>query len=291
MREFAWRVFAGELNASDFEHSEGGERVPTYLITPLGARINRLMAVGVLTELENLGDEREPMWKARVSDPTGTFYITAGQYQMEASMALSKLKPPAFVSVIGKSRVYSPEEGVVYISVRPETIKEVDSYIRDYWILDSCKSLKDRIDTVKEALKLESPTKDKLRALGCREELADGIVLAMGHYKEIELEKYEEMLVDALRYLLEEESSQEESELVQKDSAQEKKETVEEDGESEILQIVESLDKDGRGANWDEIVSAAKRKKIKEKELEELINNMFEKGKIFEPVLGKIKKA
>lgn len=290
MREFAWRIFAGELNNSDLEHSEGGDRAPTYLITPLGAKVNRLLAVGVLTELENTGDEREPMWKARISDPTGTFFITAGQYQPEAASALSKLKPPVFVAVMGKSRVYSPEEGVVYISVRPEIIKETDSYVRDYWIMEACRGLKERLDAVREAAKLEEVTTDKLMALGFRKELADGIVLARGHYKELDVERFEEMLVDALRYILEEDSNEDEKDLARKDESDESvKEEM--DKERTILEIVEELDRDGKGASWEELVTGAKKRKIKEEQLEELTNLMLENGKIFEPVLGRIKKA
>jgi RPA family protein len=292
MREFAWRIFAGELNSSDFEHSEGGERAPTYLITPLGARVNRLLAVGVLTELENLGDVQEPMWKARISDPTGTFYVSAGQYQMEAAAVLSKLKPPAFVSVMGKSRVYSPEEGVVYISVRPEIVKEVDSYFRDYWILEACKSLKTRLDAVREALKLEEVTKDKLMALGFRKELSEGIELAKRHYKEIPLERFEELLIDALRYLLEEDSNPDELDLAKKSvQTGDNEEGADKNRQEIILQVVEELDKDGKGASWEDVVSNAKKRKIAEEELEELTNALLEDGKIYEPVLGKIKRA
>lgn len=295
MRELAWRIFAGELNSSDLEYSEGGERAPTYLVSPLGAKINRLLAVGVLTELENLGDEREPLWKARISDPTGTFYITSGQYQMEASLALSKLSPPAFISVVGKSRVYSPEESVVYVSIRPEIIKEADSYIRDYWILEACESLKKRLEVAREASKLETPTKDKLMELGCRKYLADGIILASDHYKEVEFERYERMLVDALRYVLEEDLSPEEVGLAHKKSTSEKDGEGEEEGSEDkediILKIIENHDKDGGGASWDDVVSTTKKKGIKENELEELTNLMLEKGKIYEPLLGKIKKA
>ena len=43
-REVAWRVFAGELNSSDLEVRGEGEKAPSYLITPLGAQINRLFA-------------------------------------------------------------------------------------------------------------------------------------------------------------------------------------------------------------------------------------------------------
>ena len=41
-REVAWRLFAGEYNESNFEVGGGGDRAPTYVVTPLGARVNRL---------------------------------------------------------------------------------------------------------------------------------------------------------------------------------------------------------------------------------------------------------
>ncbi|UCF08828.1 MAG: DNA-binding protein, partial [Thermoplasmata archaeon] len=120
-REVAWRVFAGEYNYTTYVETGSDERAPSYVVTPLGARINRLFIVGVLTDVENIGTDTEPMWRARVSDPTGVFYISAGQYQPEAAQILSTIKPPKFVAVVGKSRTYSPEEGVIYVSVRPET--------------------------------------------------------------------------------------------------------------------------------------------------------------------------
>ena len=35
-REVAWRVFAGEFNSSRLEIKGEGEKVPSYLVTPLG---------------------------------------------------------------------------------------------------------------------------------------------------------------------------------------------------------------------------------------------------------------
>jgi RPA family protein len=100
MREVAWRVFSGEYNASDLEHSTGEERSASYVVTPLGAKVNRLFLVGVLTDLENVGTDTEPLWRARISDPTGVFYVSAGQYQPEAAKALSRMKAPSFVAII-----------------------------------------------------------------------------------------------------------------------------------------------------------------------------------------------
>ncbi|MEE9507408.1 MAG: DNA-binding protein, partial [Thermoplasmata archaeon] len=64
-REVAWRVFAKEYSDSDFQFSEGGERSPSYVVTPLGAKINRLFVVGVITDIDNVGSDDQPMWRAR----------------------------------------------------------------------------------------------------------------------------------------------------------------------------------------------------------------------------------
>jgi len=130
-REVAWRVFAAEFNSSSLEMKGEGEKTASYLISRLGAKMNRIFVVGVLTDNENVGNENEPVWRAKITDPTGTFYMTAGQYQPEAAMALTKLQPPCFVAVVGKFRTYSPEEGKMYVSIRPERVGKVEASVRD----------------------------------------------------------------------------------------------------------------------------------------------------------------
>src|SRR5256712_12549028 len=141
MREVAWRLFASEYNDATLEMDGGGERAPSYVVTPLGAKVNRVFVVGVITDVENVGTDIQPMWRARASDPTGTFRIYAGQYQPEAAATLSKLKPPVFGAIVGKSRVYSPEAGSVFTSIRPERIQAVHEAGRGYWILEACQCL------------------------------------------------------------------------------------------------------------------------------------------------------
>src|SRR5207245_4549133 len=172
IREVAWRLFAGEYGESNFEVGGGGERAPTYVVTPRGARVNRLFVVGVLTDVESVGTDGQPMWRARISDPTGTFHVYAGQYQPEAGAKLAKVKPPAFAAIMGKSRTYSPEPGTVYTSIRPEMVKVVDENVRDYWILDASRSLKERLDAMREAQRMDPLTKDAFVALGYPEDVA-----------------------------------------------------------------------------------------------------------------------
>lgn len=293
IREAAWRVFAAEYNDSTLELNGSGERAPSYVVTPLGAKINRIFVVGVITDVENIGTDMQPMWRARVADPTGTFHLYAGQYQPEASGVLSKLQPPVFGAVVGKSRTYSPEAGTVYTSIRPERIKEVDAALRDYWILEACRSLKKRIEAMAEAQKMDPPTKDALLRLGVKERVAEGIVQAVAHYGKADLSRYTAMLAEALRYLLPEFREEGGPEAVPEAvpaGASRKEPEPEGEAEATVLEIVVGLDAEGRGAAWDAIVEAAKARGLPKDTLEEAVNRLLDKGLIYEPVLGRMKK-
>src|SRR2546422_6290502 len=122
-------------NESDCEAGGGGGRAPARDVPPRGAGVHRLFVVGVLTDVENVGTDGQPMWRARISDPTGAFHVYAGQYQPEAAAKLAKVKPPAFAAIMGESRTYSPEPGTGYTSIRPEMVKGVGEKGPHYWIL------------------------------------------------------------------------------------------------------------------------------------------------------------
>jgi hypothetical protein len=292
IREVAWRLFAGEYNESNFEVGGTGDRAPTYVVTPLGARVNRLFAVGVLTDVENVGTDGQPMWRARVSDPTGTFHVYAGQYQPEAAAKLAKVKPPAFAAVMGKSRTYSPEPGTVYTSIRPEMVKVVDENVRDYWILEACRSLKERLAAAREAQGMDPLTKDALVALGHREDVAEGLVAAAEHYGRVDLARYGSLLAESLRYLLPEHRAfaPEEPPPAAKPAARPPVAKKEDEAEDAVLALIGDLDRDGKGAPWDAILDAAGKKGIQKEALEEAVNELLDKGLVYEPVLGRMKK-
>ena len=295
MREVAWRLFAGEYNDATLEVEGTGERAPSYVITPLGAKVNRIFVVGVITDVENVGTDMQPMWRARVSDPTGTFHVYAGQYQPEAAAALSQLKPPVFGAIVGKSRVYSPEPGTVYTSIRPEVIKAVDERVRDFWIREACRSLRKRLDAAAEAGKMDPPTKEALVQIGVKAALADGLVQASAHYGKADLSRYTAMLAESLRYLLpefrEDRGSDAEPAAPEPQRPPEPKEPEEPTAdEDKVLEVIASLDKDGKGAPWEGILDAAGKAGVSKDKLEESINSLLDKGLIYEPILGRMKK-
>jgi RPA family protein len=150
-REVARRVFAQELKDSNLtSKDENDQYAPQYLLTPTGAKVNRIFLVGTLIEKEDIGTDTE-YWRGRVSDPTGSFLIYAGQYQPEAAQFLSECEAPAFVAVVGKTSTYTTDDGNVLTSIRPESIQSVDELTRDIWVLETAKQTLERIKALENS--------------------------------------------------------------------------------------------------------------------------------------------
>ncbi|WP_455392858.1 hypothetical protein [[Eubacterium] cellulosolvens] len=330
-REVAWRVFAGEYNASTLQLEPAQEREPGYLITPLGAKINRMYVVGVLTDVEKLERNGNTHYRARVSDRTGVFYIYAGQYDPQVLKVLASLEPPAYVAVIGKSRMYSPSDGVSYVSIRPENIIVVDKSIRDSWLLDACKSLKVRINALIEAQQMEPPEVDKLIKLGFDATIAEGVIRSLKHYthKQPDIMQYKNMLVEVLKYLVlddgesyistegfteedskdfdlefktgdeltmesEDENLADTEEFEFEPSSDESDDTLDHhEEEDQLLELIKSFDGEEfkNGVPWHKLMAEATDKGIDKNVIEGLVNHLLETGKIYEPILGRIRSS
>jgi len=317
-REVAWRVFADEYNSSSVEIRDEGEYAPAYVLTPLGALVNRVFAVGVLTEVENMGTDEEPLYRARLQDPTGVFYVSAGQYQPEAAKVLGGLSWPCFVAVVGKTRTYSPEEGLVYVSLRPEVVKEVGAEERDLWTLEAAKGTLKRITAMRDALAMESPSEEELLQLGHPAKLARGVVSAIDAYGEVDVDRFQRTVVDALGFLLSGEgelplASPEDkvvSTAIDEGGAEEvpeqapapvaeaaatpgKKEggppETEDEMDDLVLSLVRELDQGAKGAAYDAILEKARATGMDRDAFEETINRLLDQGLIYEPILGQIK--
>lgn len=294
-RETAWRVFAGEFNDSTLEIKGEGDMSPSYIITPLGAKINRLFIIGVLTDVENISEEGD-MLRAHISDPTGVFTIYSGEYQKDATDALSNIEVPAFVAVIGKTNAYTPEEGNILVSIRPEKVIEVNSMTRDQWILETCKITKNRIEAVLEAMKLSDKNVDAIKKLGYSMELSEGITEALKNYNDINLEKYVSLIQESLEFLKPVETDSKKKEKKDKtidEPIKEKEEKTEdikdfEDKEKTVFEIIRSLEGED-GASWDSITEKCSTEGLDQDSIEEVLNSLMDKGLIYEPILGTIK--
>jgi len=145
-REVAQRVFAGEFNDATYTFKESDDdRAPVYVLLPTGERANRVFVVGTLMDTQDVGSDSE-YWQGQVIDPNGDrFYMYAGQYQPDAASMLRELEPPAYVAVVGKPRTYETDEGEVNVSIRPESITEVDAATRDRWVVETADRTLERV--------------------------------------------------------------------------------------------------------------------------------------------------
>jgi RPA family protein len=145
-REPARRAFAAELRETRVQFREGNEeKSPSFVLLPTGERCNRIFVVGTMTEKKRQG-EQNIFYRARVVDPTGTFFIMAGSYQPEAMQQMARIEPPSFVAVVGKPTLYETPDGAVLVSVRAESITTVERDVRDQWVLDTAEATLDRLD-------------------------------------------------------------------------------------------------------------------------------------------------
>jgi len=300
-REHAWRVFAMEYNDTMYAMKGEGKMAPSYVVTPLGGKVNRLFFVGVLTDVELLSEDGSFV-RAHVSDPTGVFTLFSGQYQPEMTKKLQLLDVPSFVAVTGKSRSYTPEDGdTMYASVKPEEIVEVSAPLRDQWILETITRTKERIEAVKEGSSMDTVTKDELMKLGFNKPIAEGVSLAFDHYDRMLVEKYVQMLQDALDYVSMGEHGDAASAAFKPNtsktdmSSSDKKavlpnESSEQDEEAEkiVLEVIKTHEGE-EGVSWDVITEACKKEGLDDVQVDETLNSLMDKGLIYEPVLGTIK--
>ena len=143
-REIARRLFAAEFDDASLSYSESDEeRAPNYVVTPTGARVNRLFAVGVLTEIEEVNEDS---LRGRVVDPTGAFVTYAGQYQPDEHAFLSRAEPPTFVALSGKARTFEPEDSDrVFTSVPlDDTERDGDRHVVEVADMGAVEAVRDR---------------------------------------------------------------------------------------------------------------------------------------------------
>ena len=201
-REVARRIFAEELKSSNYSFRDGEDQhqyAPQYLLTPTGAKCNRVLFVGTLTEKDDIGGDTE-YWRGRVVDPTGSMLIYAGQYQPEAAQILASIDAPAFVSIVGKPNLYQTEDGNIIISLRAESIQRVDEATRNQWIMDTARRTLERLSILDKAepapLSSDFATADRAFPTTNQQDA----VRAREHYH-TDVERYRRMVLRALTSL------------------------------------------------------------------------------------------
>lgn len=283
-REVAKRVFAREFEACrELEKSARPDseavdsKTPNLLISPLGLILNRIFVVGVITELDSIGTQND-MWKARIVDPTGAFTVYAGQYQLEASIFLSTVQIPAFIALTGKARIYEPEPGSVFVSIRAEEANVVDEEIRNRWVVDTAEQTIDRLEAFSDAL-ASGYRGEKLRKYflekGISSELTEGISIAL------ERERAPQEFVKLLRA-----SIREGLKSLDFDSGNTAGANA--DQKEFVLELLRDMG-GNRGVDYAAFVDTAVSRGIPEELVEEVVRSLLAGGQCYEPRIGIIR--
>ena len=296
-RETAWRLFSSELNSATYEIKGTDEKSPSYVVTRLGAMVNRVLVAGVLTEKENVGSEDEPMWRGRIQDvSSGNFYINIGRYQPEAAAAIADIEAPEYVAVVGKVRTYTTNDERVFVSIRPERIVKIDEDTRKLWMLEAAQATWSRLNAMKKATSIADASEKDLVDAGFSEMNAKGIVTALDQYGIPNSAMFLKTIQSALRTILPdsnidlglpEDMSDVPEELDIEPGASGQNNA---DMEDTILRLLDELDADGKGAPRDELERRAEAEGISSMELEEVSNALMDKGLVYEPNLRYLKR-
>jgi uncharacterized protein len=283
-REVARRVFAKELEACreleksarlDFQAADA--KSPNLLISPLGLILNRVFIVGVITELDSVGTQND-MWKARIVDPTGAFTVYAGQYQLDASIFLSTVQIPAFIALTGKVRIYEPEPGSIFVSIRAEEATAVDEEIRNRWVVDTAEQTVERLEAFSDAL-ASGYRGEKLREYllekGISPELAEGISIIL------ERERAPQEFAKLLRASIKEG-------LKSLDFDSENTEGANADKKEFVLELLREMG-GNKGVDYATFVDTAVSRGIPEDVVEEVVSSLLEGGQCYEPRIGIIR--
>jgi uncharacterized protein len=273
-RETARRSFAREFNDATLTYGEHTDRTPNFVITPTGAMCNRIFAVGVLTEVENIGTQGQTLYRARLADPTGAFTVYAGQYQPEAAQFFASAVTPAYVAISGKVRMYTPEPGVSYTSIRPEEINVVDRSVRDRWVCHTAALTLDRIKIVEKALASGFRGEELVWHLIQTTEDASGVSRAIDHYQLSHnlLQAYKQMVINALSTMVEPVAT----------------EGPEISLSEIIIETVDRLDS-GEGAKRDDILDVLRNSGFETEAVEAAVNELLGEGRCYEPKIGLLK--
>jgi uncharacterized protein len=123
-REPAWRICLAELLETTVEEPAVTERAASYLLTPVGARVNRCLATGSLSQPEpRTTPDASPFWRARLSDPTGAIDVTAGRFQPRALVEMQAIESEGPVMVVGKPHRFTTRDGRSMVALRAESLR------------------------------------------------------------------------------------------------------------------------------------------------------------------------
>ena len=292
-RHPAIRILAQEYSESTLKQQGSGDFDPAFIITKLGAKVNRLVAMGLLELMERRESSSGLFWTGRIRDPTGlhffsirTFQPEELQIQADELLARFQQEEPVLIMMVAKSSMRQGDDGSIFTGLRPEEIVIINSQQYANLLVEASDATLKRIEAYRNSSSLEHDISSYKKA-GIPSNLIEGILLSREHYGEIDSEYHK---LNVLRSLAIAEGDTTQTEL------QDSKEKIEtpttsDENDDEINYrslIIEYIQQNSssNGTDFESIVSHCINNKG-EREISEItIENMVEDGELFEVKFG-----
>ena len=294
-RQPAWFMLASEFGESTLNEKGSGEFDPTFVITKLGAKVNRVIVSGLVERLElRETSNGSQMYQGQLRDPSGLHYFSVGEYASESMQEfivqlLEKVDSgePVLLCMTAKARWYQTDEGAVYTSLRPEEAAIVGRDRYASWLVRACAATLDRLDQHQKSLNCE-PSKEAMLKEGIRKELIDGLIAAQAHYGQIDTEGYRLNVMQALDIA--------EGKMAAATTAPPKlnlseaasDDETEGDGEdlrAVILECIQAMD-NGEGVDFESLVRNLGARGFSREQSEAELDTMSDEGILHEPRFG-----
>jgi RPA family protein len=294
-------MLASEFGESTLHQQGSGEFDPLFLITKLGAKVNRLVVAGLLERLEPRETSNgATLWQGQIRDPSGLHYFSVGDYAPESmrefTVQLSSRIDDGesiMMIMIAKARYFQSEEGAVYTSLRPEEAAVITRSTYCEWLVKAADGMLNRIDSQEKSLSLEKSI-EALRAGGIPEHLCESILLANEHYGEIDLETYRLNIMQTLDIAenrMPSAATPSSTPQASLDVGGNEPQTAGESGAESpdlnqvILDLIARLDQ-GEGVDFDTLLSNAAARGHDRDAAEASLDELSEQGTVHEPRFG-----
>ena len=296
-RQPAWHMLASEFSESTLNEKGSGEYDPSFVITKLGAKVNRVVVAGLLERLEvRETSNGSTLYQGQMRDPSGLHYFSVGDYATESMRELTlqlvektDVGEPVLLLMTAKSRWYQTDEGAVYTSLRPEEACEIDAQRYALWLTRACEDTLGRMKHYTDSLSAE-PTREGLVAAGVPEFMIDGLLVSRNHYGDIDIETYTLNIMQALDIAEGRMEAASQPVAAPPQSSEQNGEVAQEAvGDSEvkdtIVSLIEQLDQ-GDGVDFETVLTNAVARGFDRGLAEEKLDELSNEGTLHEPRFG-----
>jgi RPA family protein len=204
-RQPAVRMLAQEYTESSLQERGSGQFDPNFVITKLGAKINRAIVAGLLESLQpRETSSGTTMWQGTLRDASGLHYFSIGDFQDEGLLVKAEEwsknlqeGDPLLMMMVAKTRLFQSDDGAVYTSLHPEEMCIIDGSTYANWLVESADATMRRVTSADKARGLEVSAQAFAEA-GVDADHIEGLVLARAHYGDFDPEVYKLTVMRAL---------------------------------------------------------------------------------------------